>query len=112
MAPPTNSDLPVILLEGEREGHHTFGVIYDGAFVPIAQHKSGHVQAAIARFEELELPIAKSPADLRADELEEKVAELTAYVGRVEKSQAKLREELTAPAKPAAKTPPGKSSGS
>lgn len=38
-----SADLKVVASELERAGHVTFGVIYDGVFVPIAQHKLGHV---------------------------------------------------------------------
>lgn len=37
------TDLKVVASELERAGHVTLGVIYDGVFLPIAQHKLGHV---------------------------------------------------------------------
>lgn len=42
MADVTN-DLKVVASELERAGHVTIGVIYDGVFLPIVQHKLGHV---------------------------------------------------------------------
>lgn len=37
------TDLKVVASELERAGHVTIGVIYDDVFLPIAQHKLGHV---------------------------------------------------------------------
>lgn len=42
MADVTN-DLKVVASELERAGHVTIGVIYNDVFLPIAQHKLGHV---------------------------------------------------------------------
>lgn len=37
------TDLKVVASELERAGHVTIGVIYNDVFLPIAQHKLGHV---------------------------------------------------------------------
>lgn len=107
MAPTTHTALPVVASTTEREGHATFGVVFDGAFVPIAQHKLGHVAQAVEAFVGRELPVALTAADLGLEAMEEKVKELQAYIARVEQSQADLRTELAPPAKadskPAAK---------
>lgn len=84
-------DLPVVLKLDERPGHHTFGVILDGAFVPIAQHVDGHVEGMKARWSELGGVVADSPERSSVGTLEDKVAELERQV-----------LELTAKPKPAA----------
>ena len=40
-----SQDLKVVASLLEREGHVTYGVLHDGVFVPIAQHKLGHLSA-------------------------------------------------------------------
>lgn len=95
--------LPIVASETEREGHVTYGVIHQGAFVPIAQHKTGHVVATIDAHVGRELPVAETDADRRCAELEQLVKDLQAYIARVEQSQADLRSELAPASKPAAK---------
>ena len=36
-------DLPIIADTTEHEGMVTFGVVYNGAFVPLTAHKTGHI---------------------------------------------------------------------
>lgn len=111
MALEQQTALPVVASESEREGHVTYGVIHEGAFVPIAQHKAGHVAQTIKAFEGRELPVAETGADRRCAELEQQVKDLQAYIARVEQSQAELRSELAPPAK-AAEKPPAKPAAS
>lgn len=82
-----HNDLPVVVKLDEREGHHTFGVILDGAFVPIAQQLDGHVDGMKARWSELGGVVAESPETSSVGTLEDKVAELERKVLELEAKQ-------------------------
>lgn len=85
-----HNDLPIVVSLDERPGHHTFGVVYEGAFVPIAQHVDGLVEGMKQRWSELGGVTADSPERSSVGNLEDRVAELE-------------RQLLEVTAKPAAK---------
>lgn len=71
-----HTDLPVVVKLDEREGHHTYGVVHDGAFVPIAQHVDGIVEQAKQRWSEAGGVVAESDGSRSVGNLEDRVAEL------------------------------------
>jgi hypothetical protein len=73
-------DLPIVVKLDERPGHHTYGVVDEGAFVPIAQHVSGLVEGMKQRWSELGGVTAESDERSSVGNLEDRVAELERQV--------------------------------
>lgn len=96
------TDLQVVADDTEREGHLTIGVLVDGVFVPIAQHKTGHVAQAVAAQADLPAPVVESEhgkqiAELTAG-LESATAEHVALTKQVAAVSTKVNELAKAPA--------------
>lgn len=60
-------NLEVVSSDTERPGYRTYGVVDDGAFVPIAQHKLGHLEN-----------FAASPVSVAVKKADKKTAKPTA----------------------------------
>jgi len=71
-------DLPIIADTTEHEGMVTFGVVYNGAFVPIIAHKTGHISQMIARFEGKDAPAVEALGTTALSGLEARVSALEA----------------------------------
>lgn len=71
-------DLPVIANTTEHEGMVTFGVVYNGAFVPLTAHKTGHLSQMIDRFEGKDAPAVEALGTAALSGLEARVAALEA----------------------------------
>lgn len=84
----------VVVSKTERPGHTTIGVVIDGAFVPIAQHVDGLVEAAKQRWNELGPIVPETDTGSSVAELQNRVAEL-------ERSHQALEAKVKAGAKPA-----------
>lgn len=74
-------DLPIIADTTEHEGMVTFGVVYNGAFVPLTAHKTGHIAQMVARFEGKDAPAVDTLESTALSGLEARVAALEASQG-------------------------------
>lgn len=45
--PKSDDTLSIVANTDEHPGYVTFGVIYQGAFIPLGAQKAGHVEAAV-----------------------------------------------------------------
>lgn len=92
----TYTDLKVVADELERPEHLTIGVIFDGAFVPIAQQPLGLIEQMKTRWNNLGGIQVDSGTETRVKELEDRLA-------AVERAQLAAAAKPKAQAKPRAK---------
>jgi hypothetical protein len=97
------TDLKVVASKLERAGHHTIGVIIDGAFVPIAQHVDGLVEAMKTRWSALGGTQVDSFVETAVTGLETRLASLEQAHALLE---AKVNAAAPAPAPAPAADPP------